>query len=82
LITTGSQCSQLYFLIENYLAHSGHDKKIGLNALVNADNRALISHITPFDPQNKNYLKKHNAQIHCTHHMLCKFHFNWFIGYK
>jgi hypothetical protein len=40
-------CSQLYFLIENYLAHSGHDKKIGLNALVNADNRALISHITP-----------------------------------
>jgi hypothetical protein len=45
-------------------------KKIGLNALVDADYRALISHITPFDPQNKNYLKKHNAQIHCTHHIL------------
>jgi hypothetical protein len=78
-----NEVNYLFIFIENDPAHSGHDKqKIGLNALVDVDYMALISHITPFDPQNKNYLKKHSAQIHCTHHMLCKFHFNSFIGYK
>ena len=42
----------------DHLAIHNENINNGLHALVDADYRALISHITPLDPQNKQTFEK------------------------